>query len=75
MSDLDRPSVLASIAAAAGTGVDDIALEESLLDLGIDSVRLMRLVDTWRSHGAHVSFADLAATETVQDALDLVRSA
>ncbi|UJB72231.1 isochorismatase family protein (plasmid) [Acaryochloris sp. 'Moss Beach'] len=40
-------------------------VEEDLLDWGLDSLRLMSLVETWRSRGANVSFADLAERPTI----------
>lgn len=67
-----RDDVLTDLAAAADLPVDDISPEEDFAGLGIDSVRLMRLLDQWRSAGIDVSFADLAGCRTVAEALDLV---
>ncbi|RKN38999.1 phosphopantetheine-binding protein [Streptomyces hoynatensis] len=40
--------------------------EENLLDLGLDSVRLMSLIARWRrEHDVEVSFADLAERPSV----------
>lgn len=39
--------------------------EENLLDWGLDSIRLMSLVEIWRGRGAHVSFTDLAENPTI----------
>lgn len=42
-----------------------VSPEENLLDSGLDSIRLMSLVEIWRSKGAEVSFADLAEKPTI----------
>lgn len=42
-------------------GVDELDLDADLSDLGLDSVRLMMLVDQWRSDGCEVDFVDLAS--------------
>ena len=69
---LDAATVLADLAASAGLSPADIDPDEDFLGLGIDSVRLMRLLDSWRAAGARVEFADLAACPTVSDAVDLI---
>lgn len=42
-----------------------VGAEENLLDWGLDSIRLMSLVETWRRRGAEVSFTDLAERPTL----------
>ncbi len=44
----------------------DIADDDNLLDHGLDSVRVMSLVETWRADGASVAFVDFAETPTVE---------
>ncbi|WP_433390837.1 phosphopantetheine-binding protein [Micromonospora sp. KLBMP9576] len=39
---------------------------EDLFDCGLDSVRLMTLMERWREAGAEVSFVDLAERPTVE---------
>ncbi|MGR8007038.1 phosphopantetheine-binding protein [Streptomyces hypolithicus] len=49
------------IADVLGEDPADIPDDENLADYGLDSVRLMSLVERWRrEHGAAVSFVDLA---------------
>ncbi|MFJ6632535.1 phosphopantetheine-binding protein [Streptomyces sp. NPDC091376] len=45
---------------------DEVSPEESLLDQGLDSIRLMTLVERWRSDGAEISFVDLAERPTLR---------
>ncbi|MDX3746443.1 phosphopantetheine-binding protein [Streptomyces sp. AK08-02] len=39
---------------------DEVDLEESPLDAGLDSLRIVTLVERWQAAGADVSFVDLA---------------
>ncbi|WP_018683799.1 phosphopantetheine-binding protein [Actinokineospora enzanensis] len=43
----------------------DIADDDNLLDHGLDSIRVMTLIEAWRERGVQVSFADLAENPTV----------
>lgn len=39
---------------------EELTDDENLLDWGLDSIRIMSLVERWRERGAEVTFADLA---------------
>ncbi|MER1967920.1 phosphopantetheine-binding protein [Castellaniella sp. GW247-6E4] len=43
----------------------DIRDDDNLMDLGLDSMRIMRLASRWRADGATLDFADLAAEATL----------
>ncbi|MGW6692143.1 phosphopantetheine-binding protein [Rhodococcus sp. NPDC054953] len=58
---LTRGRVIADLAALLDLPADEFTDEADLLDLGLDSVRLMSLVERWRSEGAVVDFVDLAS--------------
>ncbi|ARA98007.1 MULTISPECIES: isochorismatase family protein [Geobacillus] len=45
----------------------DLSDQENLIDRGLDSIRIMSLVEKWRRAGAKVTFADLAARPTLSD--------
>lgn len=44
---------------------DEIEPDENLLYLGLDSIRVMSLLETWRSRGANITFLDLAEANTL----------
>ncbi|MER5968160.1 phosphopantetheine-binding protein [Streptomyces sp. NPDC002055] len=49
------------VADVLGEDPADIPADESLVDYGLDSIRLMTLVERWRrDHGVDVAVADLA---------------
>ncbi|WP_405012642.1 phosphopantetheine-binding protein [Kitasatospora sp. NBC_01539] len=56
---LDLDTLRADLADVLGERPEDIADDDDLRDLGLDSIRLMGLVETWRGRGAQVEFADL----------------
>ena len=53
------------VAAALGEPVSSIDDHESLVDLGLDSIRIMSLVEQWRGGGFTPSYLDLAAEPTL----------
>ncbi|MFI8367905.1 phosphopantetheine-binding protein [Streptomyces sp. NPDC085479] len=46
---------------------EEIDPDESLLDQGLDSIRLMALVETWRADGAVIGFVELAERPTLKE--------
>ncbi|GAA4004182.1 thioester reductase domain-containing protein [Allokutzneria multivorans] len=46
---------------------EELADDLNLYDAGLDSVRMLTIVDRWREHGVHVVFADLMGRPTVAD--------
>lgn len=59
--------VRADIAAVLGEPMQQIGVHENLLERGVDSIRLMSLMETWRADGAEVDFAVLVESPTVAD--------
>ncbi|BCL29721.1 phosphopantetheine-binding protein [Streptomyces aurantiacus] len=58
---LTREQIRGDIAGALGEDPADIPFDENLLDHGLDSVRIMTLLEQWRrEHGVEADFADLA---------------
>jgi aryl carrier-like protein len=58
--------VLAEAAHILAEPAQDIDPAENLFDRGMDSVRMMSLMERWRAAGAEVEFADLAEEPTIQ---------
>lgn len=62
---LSPERILADVAEVLGEPAEAIADHDDLLDRGMDSIRLMSLVETWRKHGAETDFIALAEEPTV----------
>lgn len=63
---LTADTVLGDLASAVGLEAGDVDPDDTLFDLGIDSVRLMGLLERWRAAGASVDFAGLSDNPTVR---------
>ncbi|GAB3143228.1 hypothetical protein GCM10027290_19280 [Micromonospora sonneratiae] len=59
---MNLETVRAQVLAVLDEPVGD---DDNLLDAGLDSVRLMTLVERWQSDGREVSFLDLAEQPTI----------
>jgi aryl carrier-like protein len=55
------------VAQLLGESPDDVPIDESLVDYGLDSIRLMTLAAQWRGeHGISVAFQDLAERPVIE---------
>ncbi|MFI9509703.1 phosphopantetheine-binding protein [Nocardia sp. NPDC052566] len=55
-------NVIDDVAAVLGVRPDELSAETNLLDAGLDSVRIMSLVEKWRAAGHdQIDFPTLAA--------------
>lgn len=57
----------AQLAAMLEMPVSDLRADDNLLDLGLDSVRIMSLLQSWQQAGAQLSFLDLARSPVLGD--------
>ncbi|MER6348133.1 phosphopantetheine-binding protein [Streptomyces sp. NPDC001595] len=58
--------IRADVADCLGEDPADIPVDENLVDHGMDSVRIMALLERWRrEHGITADFADLAEQPAV----------
>jgi bifunctional isochorismate lyase/aryl carrier protein len=58
-------TIRAQIAELLGEDAGQIADDDNLIDWGLDSIRLMTLVERWRAAGALVELSDLAERPTI----------
>ncbi|MDQ8703722.1 phosphopantetheine-binding protein [Streptomyces sp. LHD-70] len=66
-STLTIERIRADVADALGEDVEDIPVDENLVDYGLDSVRIMALLERWRrDHGVEATFVDLAEQPAVE---------
>ncbi|MFM1724320.1 MULTISPECIES: phosphopantetheine-binding protein [Rhodococcus] len=69
---LDRDTILADTAQILEVDVAEIDTSVSLVDQGLDSVRLMALVERWRDSGADVDFVSLASEPDLEQWITLL---
>ncbi|MER7169833.1 phosphopantetheine-binding protein [Streptomyces mesophilus] len=59
--------IRADVADALGEEPADIPVDENLVDYGLDSVRIMSLIERWRrDHGVEATFVDLAEQPAIE---------
>lgn len=51
---------------------DEVLDSENLFEYGLDSIRLLSLLERWRDLGAEVSFVELAEEPTLERWFDLL---
>ncbi len=65
---LTLEKIRADVADVLGEDPADIPDDENLVDYGLDSVRIMTLVERWRrDHGVEVAFVDLAEKPALEE--------
>ncbi|MER5967954.1 phosphopantetheine-binding protein [Streptomyces sp. NPDC002057] len=52
----------------------EVEPDESLIEQGLDSIRLMTLVEGWRADGAEIGFVDLAERPTLDAWFELLNA-
>ncbi len=65
MDRITRDEIRATVAAQLGCLSADVADHDDLIQLGLNSIRMMSLAGGWRKRGAGITFAELAASPTV----------
>ncbi|OZM70652.1 isochorismatase [Amycolatopsis antarctica] len=64
---MTRDRVLDDIAELLEIDRAELEPEDNLVDEGLDSIRIMSLVERWNAAGANVGFVDLAERPTLAD--------
>ncbi|QYF95651.1 isochorismatase family protein [Massilia sp. PAMC28688] len=62
----------AAVAAVLHLPAMELAFDDNLMEAGLDSIRLMSLVERWRRAGAETSFVELAQQPTLQQWWDML---
>ncbi|GAB3023997.1 non-ribosomal peptide synthetase [Mycobacterium bourgelatii] len=63
---ISKDQIRATVAAEIGCAAVDVADHDDLIQLGLNSIRMMALAGGWRKRGAAITFAELAASPTVE---------
>ncbi|GLR12173.1 isochorismatase [Chitinimonas prasina] len=61
----DQAALLAEVARMLQMQPSDLYADDNLIHAGLDSIRLMSLVEGWRAAGAQVGFAEMAEQPTI----------
>jgi mycobactin phenyloxazoline synthetase len=69
---ISREEIRAAVAAQLDCTAADVADHDDLIQLGLNSIRMMALAGGWRKRGADITFAQLAANPTVESWHDLL---
>ncbi|MFY1638088.1 phosphopantetheine-binding protein [Solwaraspora sp. WMMB335] len=72
---LTADAMRADIAELLGDDAGPIDDEDNLLDAGLDSIRIMALIERWRQRGVEVDFLQLAEEPTLAAWWSVVRAA
>ncbi|MCP2163842.1 phosphopantetheine-binding protein [Goodfellowiella coeruleoviolacea] len=71
---LTRESVRQSIADVLYVPADEIGDTDDLIQSGVDSVRIMSLIERWRDAGVEVAFVELAEAPSLDRWWELLSS-
>ncbi|WP_222183767.1 phosphopantetheine-binding protein [Geminicoccus harenae] len=72
-AELTLESMRREIAALLHDDPEEIGTDDSLIDLGLDSMRAMALVRRWQEIGVRAEFSAFAATPTLAHWWDVVQ--
>ncbi|MEV4114807.1 phosphopantetheine-binding protein [Nonomuraea sp. NPDC049695] len=62
----------AEIAELLFVAPDELGLDDDLVDAGLDSIRVMTLIERWHRAGIRLGFPDLVAKPTIAAWADLL---
>lgn len=68
----DVQTLLREVAAMIEMPASDLHLDDNLIDMGLDSIRLMSLVTRWRQQGLSPEFTRLAERPAIRDWWDML---
>jgi bifunctional isochorismate lyase / aryl carrier protein len=70
----DRQGLREQVADVLAVAPEEVGDHEDLSLLGLDSIRIMSLISTWRATGIDVTFEDLAERPTFAEWAELLTS-
>ena len=74
-SEFTYERIRSDVAELLAAPVSVIRAEDNLIDMGLDSIRIMTLVERWRSAGVDVNFMDLTPSPCLTAWWDVLSSA
>lgn len=75
MDWISKGEIRATVADQLGCRTEDVADDDDLIQLGLNSIRMMALAGGWRRRGADITFAQLAARPTIDSWYGLLTAA
>ena len=71
---MTETKIITDVAESLGVAPDTLTPDTNLADAGLDSLRLIMLVEKWRAEGVTVDFQDILTRATLAEWFELFQS-
>ena len=71
---MTETKIITDVAESLGVAPDTLTTDTNLADAGLDSLRLIMLVEKWRAEGVTVDFQDILTRATLAEWFELFQS-
>ena len=71
---MTETKIITGVAESLGVAPDTLTPDTNLADAGLDSLRLIMLVEKWRAEGVTVDFQDILTRATLAEWFELFQS-
>ena len=71
---MTETKIITDVAESLGVAPDTLTPDTHLADAGLDSLRLIMLVEKWRAEGVTVDFQDILTRATLAEWFELFQS-
>lgn len=71
---MTKTKIITDVAESLGVAPDTLTPDTNLADAGLDSLRLIMLVEKWRAEGVTVDFQDILTRATLAEWFELFQS-
>ena len=71
---MTETKIITDVAESLGVAPDTLTPDTNLADAGLDSLRLIMLVEKWRAEGVTVDFQDILTRATLAEWFELSQS-